>query len=446
MASINFIDEIYNRKQQNNNTSELVTKYNVTTIVEDLHKELVQNFGEIITAIRDHKQEKEVMRLKISDFLEQKGVTVPDMTRDELIKKLMDEIFGYSIIQKYIEDPTVNDIMINAYDTIYIRRGFYDELVPEKFDNPMKYRQFLQRVSSFVGEKLNETSPQVDGTDKEYNLRINITAEPINTYNPSLVIRKTHGKISLDEIAKQGNISKAMYDTFKIFGKINVRIMFAGQLESGKTTFMNAYLDHIENQRMVIMEDTPELRITSNANVIYQKTMEGKSEEGQVITLADLVRNFRRTNGTMPVVGETRGVEAVELLNIFNTGFTAGASSIHANSARDVIRQLMFQIKSSGKLGVDRAELEEYIANSIDIIVYMEKRKVVEIVEVNYDEFNRRIVLTPIHTFYIEKEERNSLQGYFNDYVSPFGSVLVDRVRRAGLLDKVDPRLLPKKN
>ena len=444
MASISFIDEIYNRKQQNNATTELVTKYNINTIVEDLHKALVNDFGEIIAAIREHKQDKEVMRLKISDYLEKNGVTVPDITRDDLIKKLMDEIFGYSILQKYIEDPEVNDIMVNAYDTIYIRRTFHDELVPERFENHQKYMQFLQRVSSFVGEKLNETSPQVDGTDKEFNLRINITSTPINTYNPSLVIRKTHGYISLDDIARQGNISKAMYDTFKIFGKINVRIMFAGQLESGKTTFMNAYLDHIEHQRMVIMEDTPELKINSNSNVVYQKTLEAKSEEGMVVTLADLVRNFRRTNGTMPVVGETRGVEAVELLNIFNTGFVAGASSIHANSAKDVIRQLMFQIKSSGKLGVDRSELEEYIANSIDIIVYMEKRKVVEIVAVDYDEFNRRMVLTPIHTFHIERETRNVLEGEFNDYLNPFGQVLVDRVRRAGLINEIDKRLLPK--
>lgn len=442
MASINFINEIYNRKQQNIETNEIVNKDNIDNIVAQIHSALVNNFAEIISAIREHKAEKEIMRLKIGDFLEKSSITLPSLSREELIKKLMDEIFGYSIIQKYIEDPTVNDIMINSYDSIYIRRTFFDELVPEKFPDAEKYRQFLYRVASFTGEKLNATSPQVDGTDKEYNLRINITCEPLNTYCPSLVIRKTHGQISLEEIASQGNISKAMYETFRLFGKINVRIMFAGQLESGKTTFMNAYLNQIENQRMVVMEDTPEIKLEKGSNVIYQKTVAGKEEDAVTITLADLVRNFRRTNGTMPIVGETRGVEAVELLNIFNTGFTAGASSIHANSARDVIRQLMFQIKSSGKLGVDRMELEEYIANSIDIIVYMEKRKVVEITEVNYDDFNRQIILTPIHNFYIENEQRNNLTGHFNDYLNPFGQVLVDRVRRAGLLSSVDKRLI----
>ena len=126
----------------------------------------------------------------------------------------------------------------------------------------------------------------------------------------------------MEYILQQGNISKAMYDAFHILAKAGCRIMFAGQLESGKTTLLNSYLNLID-RRTVIMEDTPEL-MTTNPNTIYQKTVKSSSENAVEVTLADLVKNFRRTNGMMPVVGEVRGPEATELLDLFNTGFILG--------------------------------------------------------------------------------------------------------------------------
>ena len=122
------------------------------------------------------------------------------------------------------------------------------------------------------------------------------------------------------------------------------------------------------------MEDTAELNLTCK-NTVYMKTVKGKGNEEVKYSLSDLVRNFKRTNGTFPVVSEVRGQEAVELLDVFNSGFTKGCTSIHANSAIDTIRQLVFQIKASNKLGTERKEIEEYLSRTIDIIIYVEKRK-----------------------------------------------------------------------
>jgi pilus assembly protein CpaF len=161
------------------------------------------------------------------------------------------------------------------------------------------------------------------------------------------------------------------------------------------------------------------------------------------VTLADLVKNFRRTNGLMPVVGEVRGPEAVELLDLFNTGFVFGASSIHANSARDVVNQLIFQIKASGKLGVDRKELEEYIGRTIDMIVYMEKRKIVEMVEIYYDYEAEKLVFHPLHKFVIKKETKNGIEGHFVNNINPFSEKMKDRIRRASLVHEV-PEIMMK--
>lgn len=440
MGTVNFLEQAYKMNLLQNKIIQKLNIDQLNELVDTVTNEVVSQHSDIIKQIKDKTVKRNVLEAKIIDIIDKKNILIEGITREELLKKVMDEVFGYSILQKYIEDPEVNDIMVNDFDVIYIRKNLTDIRVEEKFRNREHYMQFLYKICAFVGKKLNESSPQVDGNDNNYGLRINITISPINTYTPSLVIRKRHKYFPMEYILQQGNISKAMYDTFHILAKAGCRIMFAGQLESGKTTLLNSYLNLID-RRTVIMEDTPEL-MTTNPNTIYQKTVKSSSEDAVEVTLADLVKNFRRTNGMMPVVGEVRGPEAAELLDLFNTGFIFGASSIHANSAVDAVNQLIFQIKASGKLGVDRKELEEYIGRTLDVIVYMEKRKIVEMVEIYYDYNEEKLIYHPLHAFVIERETIDGIEGYFKDNINPFSDKMKDRIRRAGLLDKVPKEML----
>lgn len=435
MGTINFLEEAYYARLK----KDAVEKINISQLnelIEDVVSKIINEHSTIVSGIKNKVLKKNVLETKIVEILDTKNVSIPNISRKDLIKKIMDEIFGYSILQKYIEDPDVNDIMVNDYDCIYIRKNLTDIKISERFRDKNHYLQFLYKVCAFIGEKLNESSPQVDGNDDNYGLRINITISPINTYNPSLVIRKRHKHFPLEYILNQGNMSSDMYDTFNLMAKVNSRVIFAGQLESGKTTLLNSYLNLID-KRTVIMEDTPEL-FTTNSNTIYQKTVKGDGKESVKVTLADLVKNFRRTNALMPVVGEVRGEEAVELLDLFNTGFTCGASSIHANSVEDVVNQLIFQIKASGKLGVDREELEEYIGRTIDMIVYMEKRKVIEVTEIYYD---KKLIFHPLHKFEIQEETANTLKGEFKN-LNPYSKKMQDRIRRAGLINNIPTHML----
>lgn len=440
MGSVNFLEQAYKMNLIQNRIVQKLNIEQINELIDATTNEVVTKHSDIVKQIKDKAVKKNVLESKIIEIIDSKNILIEGISREELIKRVMDEVFGYSILQKYIEDPEVNDIMVNDYDVIYIRKNLTDIRVNEKFRDREHYKQFLFKVCAFIGEKLNESSPQVDGTDNNLGLRINITASPINTYAPSLVIRKRHKHFPMEYLLQQGNMSKEMYDTFHILAKAGCRIMFAGQMESGKTTLLNSYLNLID-RRTIIMEDTPEL-LTTNPNTVYQRTVKADSEDAVEVTLADLVRNFRRTNGLMPVVGEVRGPEAVELLDLFNTGFTWGASSIHANSVRDAVNQLIFQIKASGKLGVDRKELEEYIGRTLDVIVYMEKRKVVEIDEIYYDYEKEKLVFHPLHRFVIEKETKDEIQGRFVNNINPFSQKMKDRIRRAGIVDEVPETMM----
>ena len=439
MGSINFLEQAFSFNSSKMNIESDVQVDKLNDIIVEITNEIVSKHGKIVREIKSKNAKKTSLESKIIEIMDEKQIYIPNMTRDDFIKRIMDEVFGYSILQKYIEDPEVNDIMVNDYNKIFIRKHLTDYQVPEVFYSPEVYKQFLYKVCAFIGKKLNDSSPIVDGSDTNYNLRINITSQPINTYAPSLVIRKNHKNLDLSKVISIETYPQEVLDTIDLIAKAGCRVMFAGPLESGKTTAMNAYLNRID-KRIVVMEDTPEVHL-DNPNTIYMQTVDGKGEDAVTVTLADLVRNFKRTNGNMPVVSEVRGIEAVELLDIFNAGFIFGATSIHANSPIDVIRQLVFQIKASDKLGTDRDELEEYIGRTIDIIIYMEKRKFINISEVYYDYDKKRIEIRDLHRYNIEREDKNNVYGKYEVCINPFSKKMLDRIRRAGLIEKVPSKM-----
>lgn len=436
MGTINFLETAYEYKKIKKDISKKVSVQTINKEIIELQKEVVRRYQKEISEIKNRNMKRTVLESKITDVIDEFGIVYEEVNRDELIKIVMDEIFGYSILQKYIDDPEVNDIMVNNKDTIFVRKGMTDIQVPEKFMSDKAYTEFLYKICAFVGCKLNESNPKVDGTDDYYNLRINIMMNPITTYSPSLIIRKSHVSIDYDKVISDECYPKEIIKTLDLMKNAGCRVIISGPMESGKTTFMNAYLNDIKDERIIVMEDTEELHISS-PNTVYMKTIEGKNSEQVNVTLSDLVKNFKRTNGTMPVVSEVRGQEAVELLDVFNAGFTRGCTSIHANSATDVIRQLVFQMKASNKLGTDRKELEEYISRTIDIIIYMEKRKIVDIAEVYYDFEKERIEIKSLHYFDIQSETKNEISGEYRTCVSPFSDKMIDRIRRAGLINEI---------
>lgn len=440
MGSIDFLNASYDLRNLRGCIENDISKQTLNRQIVELTKEVVDKYRHEIADIKQHGLKTTLLKDKVVDVIDAKNLNYAGISREDLIKIILDSIFGYSILQKYIEDDTVNDIMVNEFDKIFIRRGMTDTQIPEKFESQEAYIDFLNKVCAFIEGKLNASSPKVDGTDQNYNLRINITSSPINTYSPSLIIRKSHANVDLSRVISTDKYPEEVMKTLELMQKAGCRVVIAGPMESGKTTFMNAYLNNITNERMVIMEDTPEVKVT-NPNAVYLQTVESKSEDAVNITLADLVRNFKRSNGTMPIVSEVRGIEAVELLDVFNAGFTRGCTSIHANSPIEVIRQLVFQIKASNKLGGDRTELEEYLSRTIDMIIYMEKRNIVNISEVYFDMDTRKIAIRDLHRYNIERETKDQIIGTYETCMNPFSEKMLDRIRRAGLLNEVPENL-----
>jgi type IV secretion system protein VirB11 len=148
-------------------------------------------------------------------------------------------------------------------------------------------------------------------------------------------------------------------------------ILISGGTGTGKTTFLNSMLSEIPiDERVVLVEDTPELRLPG-ANGVGLGSVKGELGEAR-ITPNDLLQASLRLRPDRIVLGELRGAESVSFLRAINTGHPGSFSTIHANSLRGALEQLALMVMQTG-IGLSRADTIEYAASVIDVIVQLER-------------------------------------------------------------------------
>jgi type IV secretion system protein VirB11 len=148
-------------------------------------------------------------------------------------------------------------------------------------------------------------------------------------------------------------------------------ILISGGTSTGKTTFLNAMLRDIPlTERIVLVEDTPELRLPG-PNGVGLIAVKGELGEAKV-TASDLLQAAMRLRPDRIVVGELRGSETVSFLRAINTGHPGSFSTVHANSPRGALEQIALMVLQSG-LGLSRTETLEYAATVIDVIVQLDR-------------------------------------------------------------------------
>ncbi len=149
-------------------------------------------------------------------------------------------------------------------------------------------------------------------------------------------------------------------------------ILISGGTSTGKTTFLNAMLGEIPpHERVVLVEDTPELRLPG-ANGVGLVAVKGELGEAKV-TANELLQSALRLRPDRIVLGELRGAESVSFLRAINTGHPGSFSTIHANTPRGALEQLALMVMQTG-LGLTRADTIEYAASVIDLVVQLDRQ------------------------------------------------------------------------
>lgn len=328
----------------------------------------------------------------------------PELSRDVLIGELADEALGLGPLERFLADPSINEVMVVDPNTIYIERGGKIFLSEAHFTDDERVRGVIERIVTPLGRRIDESSPIVDARLKDGS-RVNAVIRPIALRGSCITIRKfARNPLTLENLMNFGAMTQQMatFLTRSVLAKKN--IIISGGTGSGKTTLLNVLSGAIpSDERIVTIEDAAELQL-KQPHVVSLETrpanLEGKGE----YTIRDLVRNALRMRPDRIVVGECRGGEALDMLQAMNTGHDGSLTTTHSNSPVEAISRIETLCLMSG-IELPARAIREQIANSIHVIVQQTRlsdgsRKITEIAEVTgINEETHEIEMRPIFEF-----------------------------------------------
>lgn len=290
-----------------------------------------------------------------------------------LEKELLNEIVGFGPLQALLEDPTINDILINGPRKIYVERAGVLQQTNMRFLDNRHVLRVIRRMISPLGRRIDESSPIVDGRLADGS-RINAIVPPLALDGPCLSIRKFRkDPLTAEELLASGSITKEVLDylTTAVEGRRNMLI--SGATGSGKTTLLNILSQYIPlSERIVTIEDAAELQLR-NDHVVRLETRPENNEGVGEISARELVKNALRMRPDRIIVGESRGGEVLDVLQAMNTGHSGSMSTVHANSATDAVTRLEMMVGMSGFKGSAELILK-MIGSALDLIVHIGRK------------------------------------------------------------------------
>jgi septum site-determining protein MinD len=357
-----------------------------TRIIEELN---LKRFD--LKTFSDQNKAKELRNraeVMVANFLaEEAGSIVPSQeVRKKLVKEILDEALGLGPLEDLLADPGITDIMVNNKDEIYVERNGKLEPTSKKFISNDQVRTIIERIIAPIGRRIDESIPMVDARLADGS-RVNAIIPPLSLTGPTLTIRKFRKeRFKIEELIDMNTMNYNISEFMKACVLARKNIIVSGGTGSGKTTILNVLSAFIPgNERIVTIEDAAELRL-SQEHWVRLESRSANIEGKGAIPIRDLFRNTLRMRPDRIIIGECRGIEALDMLQAMNTGHDGSLTTVHANATHDVISRLDSMILMSGVELPIRA-IREMIASAVDIIVHTARlsdgsRKIMQITEI----------------------------------------------------------------
>ena len=337
----------------------------------EIHKRLLEHLD--LGAIDVSKTDDPTLRPRVlaalRSIVEGMRERIPKgIDHDVLVGSLLDEAIGLGPVERFLSDPSVNEIMVVDPDTIFIEIGGKLVRADARFTNDDRVRATIERIVTPLGRRIDESVPLVDARLKDGS-RVNAVIRPLALRGAAITIRKFARKaFTMDRLVEVGALTDRMsrFLLRSVIAKKN--IVISGGTGSGKTTLLNVLSGAIPaDERIVTIEDAAELQL-KQPHVVSLETrpanMEGKGE----YTIRDLVKNALRMRPDRIVVGECRGGEALDMLQAMNTGHDGSLTTTHANSPREAVARLETLVLMAG-LDLPIRAIREQIAGSVQLVV-----------------------------------------------------------------------------
>ena len=304
---------------------------------------------------------------------------LPDET--DTARQVIAALTGFGPIQQLLDEPSIEEVWINAPDRIFVARDGVSHPVPLVLTG-QQVRDLVERMLQSTGRRVDLSTPFVDASLPDGS-RLHVVIPDITRSHWAVNIRKFRaGMRGLSDLVRLGSLPQLAADFLDLCVRSGHNILVSGATQSGKTTLLGALLGAAPaNERVVTVEETFELALAAPDWVALQcrqPSLEGTGE----VSLRRLIKEALRMRPDRLIVGEVREAEALDLLIALNSGLP-GMCSIHANSGSDALAKLATLPLLAGR-NIDSSFVLPTVASSIDLVVHAElqrsgHRRVVEI-------------------------------------------------------------------
>lgn len=290
----------------------------------------------------------------------------------QLAEDVYHELVGFGPLQNLIDDPSVDDVVVNGPNRVFVERGGKLEEASARFANDEHVLRIIRRILAPIGRRIDESTPMVDARLPDGS-RVNAVIPPIALDGPSISIRKFRAQpLTVDDLVRMGAISRDLASFLKNAVESRTSMIVVGGTGTGKTTILNMLSRWInQRERIITIEDAAELRL-EHPHVVRLETRPPNLEGEGEITARDLVRNALRMRPDRIVLGEVRSHEVLDMLQAMNTGHEGSMTTLHANSTRDAIHRIELLAGFAG-YGGDTRNLHRQIASAVEMLVQLRR-------------------------------------------------------------------------
>lgn len=344
---------------------------------------------------RDRQRAQELIRRELDRYSDHSFAVpgaVPLLSeRDEadVERKVLDHLFGLGSLQRLLDDPSIENININGYDNVFVKRGNgTKERIAPVAASDEELISLIHMAASYLGHserQFNPSNPQLDlrlGAPGEYAGGHRLSAVMSVTARPVISIRRhrflDEASARLERLVELRAIDEGIAAFLRAAVRARKTIIVAGGTNAGKTTLLRALANEIPpHERLITIEKALELGIDQFTNlhpdVVAMETREPNSEGRGTVEMSQLVRRGLRMDPDRVIVGEVLGDEVIDMLNAMSQGNDGSLCTVHANSSESVFQRLCsYAVQSPARL--PRQATSQLIAGAVDFVVHIGQR------------------------------------------------------------------------
>lgn len=313
--------------------------------------------------------DRAAVRRAVARALAAEGVVAPPARWAGLVRDLVDEIAGLGPLEDLLRDPAVTDVCCNGPTEVWVERAGRLERVPVRFAGDEHLRAVLGRVLAPLDVRLDRTHPSADAV-LPGGVRLHALLPPLVDH-VTVTLRRVPATVpTWEQLVDGGTLDGSAVAVLREVVTARRNLVVCGPAGVGKTTLLARLLAEVGDDRVLVVQDTPELDHPAPHTVhLHERPASADGVGG--VDVRTLVRNALRMRPDRLVIGEVRGAEAAELLAAMNTGHHGSATTVHANGAADAVTRLAGMALQAG---LPAAAVSAQVATAVDVVVALDRR------------------------------------------------------------------------